>query len=156
MPLSSLLRHAAAGEAERLKVQVRRAIQSLVVMLVVALLMVTALVFVMVGAYQSLALRLPPWQAGCLVALGTALASLLLLLLVSRRGRSARSVPPRRRPPAASLSEEDVEAVAELGASAGDFMRRRRPRGVELTAAAFLVGLVSSWVSSRRRPRPPD
>ncbi len=153
MPLSSLLRHAAAGEAERLKAQVRTAIQSLVVMVVVAMLMVTALVFVMVGAYQSLALTLPPWQAGCLVALGTALVSLLLLLLVSRRGRR---VPPRRRQPAASYSEEDIEAVAELGVSAGEFMRRRRPRGVELTAAAFVVGLVSSWASSRRRPRPPD
>jgi hypothetical protein len=145
--LPQALRDAAATQGAQVKYQVRAAVRQLVILLVVALLLVCALLFLMTGAYHSLNETLPAWQAGGLVALGAIGAALLFLALTSLGGRQPRPRPRIRRGEASTADRDAQEALAEV---AGDFLRDNRPTGLDLTLAAFLVGLITSRSRSRR------
>jgi hypothetical protein len=144
------LRDVASLETDRVKAQVRAAVRSLVLGLVAGILLLVAIVFALTGAYASLSVHMPSWQAGGVVGLGTLVVCLVLLLL-SKSGGGRPAPRPRRgnRGPRA----EDLEASAELGAAARDFVRDHRPTGLELTLAAFVLGLVASRGSRRRKDR---
>lgn len=136
-----------------MKAQVRAALRSMMLGIVAGIFLIIAMVFALVGVYGSLSVHMPPWQAGGWVALGALAVCFLLLLMARSGGRRApaarRGAPRVRRPEA-----EDLEATAELGAAAStaarDFVRAYRPSGLELSLAAFIVGMV---VSRGRRPR---
>ncbi|MFW6093823.1 MAG: hypothetical protein ACODAC_07610 [Pseudomonadota bacterium] len=147
-----------AAQTERLKSLLRVLLVVLVLTVLVLLLLLMALVFVMLGVYQSLEAVLPAWQAGVMLGLGVLLLCLLVvafgMLAVRRQAAPEPEPEPEselRQQPVSGTGEPDLDAVVELGASAGRYLSGHRPHGVELTAAAFLVGLVSSLVSRRRR-----
>lgn len=152
MSWTSFVREAASVETGRLKAQARAAIRSVVLSMVAAVFLVIGVVFALVGAYASLSELMEPWQAGGLVGLGALAICFLLLAMANSSGRSQqrRPRPPRTRSPSA----EDLEATAEMGAAAStaarDFVEQNRPTGLQLTLAAFVVGMIAS-----RRPRRP-
>lgn len=148
MPLKGMFRELAAAETARMKQQLRGLVVALMLTLSAGVLLLAGLAFAMLGAYQSLAERLPSWQAGGLVALGALVVCLLLLALAGRGGRK-RPPPPPRRPLGRSL---EADEAAEIGAAAGEALQRHRPRGIDLGIAAFVVGLMMS--RSSRRPPP--
>jgi uncharacterized membrane protein YdfJ with MMPL/SSD domain len=169
LALSSFLRGIVAGEADRLKQEVRAAIRAGVraVLLVGAalFLLLSSLLFVMLGAYHSMAFVLPPWLAGVIVALGAVAMALLLLALVLMGGRRRRTRRERaemeRLAEAQASRREDLRTAVELGASASavaggaarEFLRSHRPSGYGLATSAFVAGLVAARVSGRRPPR---
>jgi len=148
--LSSLLRQAAAAQADEVRRALRAALLALVLMLFAALLLLAGLGFLLLGAYQSLAAELPSWKAGGLVALGTLLVCVILLSLAGRQGRRRAPSQRRERREASERSSTAAEHDAvEAGAAAGEMLRRHRPSGVELGIAALVAGLVASRVSPR-------
>lgn len=149
MRLSRALREAASIQGAQVKHQLRAAVRMLVILLVVALLLVCALVFLMTGAYHSLNETLPDWQAGALVALGAVVVALLLLAVGSLSGR--RPARPRR-PPPADRGDPGPPPGDPLAEAATDFLRHNRPTGLDLTIAAFVVGLLASRSRGTRRP----
>ncbi|MFU8817258.1 MAG: hypothetical protein ACNA7W_18065 [Pseudomonadales bacterium] len=165
MSLLSVVRDSAASEVDRVKRQVRAAVRAAVLLLVAAVVLMVSLVFVMLGAYESMAEELPRWQAGALVGLGAVVFCLLLLALAKlgggrRASRSSRRAAQARAEAASSSRSEDIQAAVELGAAASaaaggaarDFMRRHRPSALDLAVSAFVVGLVASRAT---RPKPP-
>jgi membrane protein implicated in regulation of membrane protease activity len=149
--LSSLLRRAAAAQADEVRRQLRAVLLALTLLLLAALLLLAGLGFLLLGAYQSLAAELPSWQAGGLVALGTLFVCLLLLALAGRQGRrraAPKPGPEQPRPGDRYGTGAEHDAV-EAGAAAGEMLRRHRPSGVELGIAALVAGLVASRVSRR-------
>jgi hypothetical protein len=171
----NFLRELVAGEADRLKYQarvlVRTAARKAVLVCGALVLLLTGLLFVMLGAYHSLARDLEPWQAGGVVALGAAAVALLLLGLASLGGggsqRRRDRQEARRRELAAAERREELQAAVELGAAAStaagsaarDFLRSHRPSTFNVALSAFLAGLVASRASRRsppaRSPLPP-
>lgn len=164
MALSLLLRRAAAAQANEIRRHLRAALLALVLMLTAALVLIFGLAVLMLGAYQSLAVTLPSWQAGALVALGAIALCLILLLLAfsgqrrPRGGSGRRSSPDGARDDAAEAGafqergrrpRTAEHAAVDLGSAAGEMIRRHRPSGVELGIAALVAGLVASQVSRR-------
>jgi hypothetical protein len=149
---SGFIRATAAAEAARVRAQARAAVRSLVLVLLAAVVLLIGVVFALAGIYDSLAVQMPSWQAGAIVAVGAFAVCLLLLLLANRSG--SRPPPPPAVPPPRHPTAEELEATAELGAAAStaarDFVRKHGPSVLQLAAAAFVVGLVAS-----RRTRPP-
>ncbi len=144
------IRDIAASEVERAKAQVRAAIRGLVLTMVAIVFLLIGVVFTLAGTYATLTDSLPGWQAGGIIGLGTLVACLVLLMAARLAGSRASRQPPAPRRPSA----DDLEATAELGAAASsaarDLVRDYRPSGLELTLAAFVVGMV---FSRRRRRR---
>lgn len=140
----SFVREAASAEAERVRAQVRAAVRSAVLALLAGVILLVGIVFALAGLYGSLAERMPDWQAGGWIGLGTLVICLLLLLMAKRGSPPARPPAPRVSRPQA----EDLEATAELGAAAStaarEFVRTHRPSGIDLTIAAFVVGMIAS------------
>lgn len=165
MSLLSIVRDSAAAEVDRVKRQVRAAVRAGVRMSIAAIVLLVSLVFVMLGAYESLALELPRWQAGALVALGAVVFSVLLLALGSMGGRRSqrreRAVQARGRVPASR--NDDLQTAVEMGAAASaaaggaarDFLRSHRPSFLDLAVSAFVAGLVASRATRRKQPREP-
>jgi len=167
--LSRLLRETVAGEVDRAKLELRSAAVTAVrafLLVGTALgLLVASLLFVMLGAYHSMALELQPWLAGVLVAMGAVVFALLLLWLAARSGRRRRSrrarAEARRRAEAEAARREELQAAVEMGAAATtaagnatrEFLRSHRPSSFNLAVSAFVAGLVASRVSGRRGPR---
>jgi Kef-type K+ transport system membrane component KefB len=167
-----MIRQAASGEAarlgERVKTEIRALVKALVLLMVAGVLLLAGLIFLLLGAYETLALHMPAWQAGGLVALGTLLVCLLLVAMAGsgrsgRRGGAAGARAPTGAGAAAAAAEEAraeaavrAQSAAELGAAAGDFVRSHRPSGLDLTVGAFVAGLLASRSSARRRQTPPE
>jgi membrane protein implicated in regulation of membrane protease activity len=166
LALSSFLRGIVAGEADRLKQEARAAVRAGVraTLLVCAalFLLLTSLLFVMLGAYDSMAFVVPHWLAGVIVALGAVAMALLLLAIAamgSRRRRSRRErAEARRIAEAEAVRREELQAAVELGASASaaagsaarEFLRTHRPSSFGLTVSAFVAGLVAARATGRR------
>jgi uncharacterized membrane protein len=148
-----LVQEALATATSDLKQKVRGALRSLVFALVAGAVLLLGLIFLLVGAYQSMAENMPAWQAGAVIALA-ALVVAALLVLLSRVGRGRR----RERARVLVRDEEirvqrdqiDQVVAAELGASVWELLKRRRPRALEMTVASFVAGLLMSRRERRR------
>jgi MFS family permease len=164
-----LLRETVAAEVDRGKREVRRAVLVAVrsFLLVGAALgmLLASLLFVMLGAYHSMVLEMPPWLAGVVVAAGALIVALLLLWLAALSGRRRRSRRVRAEARDRALEDaarrEELQAAVEMGAAASaaagtaarDFLSSHRPSSFSLTVSAFVVGLVMSRMSGRRESR---
>lgn len=146
-----LMRRLVEIQTSRLKADLEAGVRSVMLLLAATLLLVAGVVMLMVGAYVSLAMVLVPWQAAALVAL-VALLLAAVLYIFSRTG-GARGAHERQRMRRESITEEELEEAAELGAAASEFFRRYRPEGVDLTIAALVAGLVFSRAMRGRRRR---
>jgi cytochrome c biogenesis protein CcdA len=163
LSLLSIVRDSAASQVDQVKRQVRAAVRTAVLMSIAAIVLMVSLVFVMLGAYESMALQLPRWQAGALVGLGAVVFSLLLVALASIGGRRSqrRERAARARGRAVANRNEDLQAAVEMGAAASaaaggaarDFLRSHRPSLVDLAVSAFVAGLVASRATRRKQRR---
>jgi hypothetical protein len=114
---------------------------------VAGLLIVLGLVFAMIGIYESLALEMPRWQSGLIVGSGAVVLSGLLLVVFRQRGAGPgqQSASSRR---AASGGDDggapDLEDMVELAELITRVTTEHRPKGIDLTIAGFVAGLVAS------------
>ncbi|MGD8830408.1 MAG: hypothetical protein PVF57_07370, partial [Pseudomonadales bacterium] len=144
---SRVLREVVAAQAGEVRRRLYRMVLGTVLLAGVLLI---GLVFLLLGAYQSLAELLPTWQAGGLVALGALLICLLLLLLagLNRRYRVSRRGPQRR--------DTEPNQAAEIGASVGKMLSQYQFSGSEIGIAAFVIGLLVSRARTRDRSADSD
>lgn len=147
MDLSRVLREVVAAQAGEVRRRLYRMVLGTVLLAGVLLI---GLVFLLLGAYESLAEVLPTWQAGGLVALGALLICLLLLLLagLNRRYRVSRRRPQR--------PDTEPNQAAEMGASVGKMLSQYQFSGSEIGIAAFVIGLLVSRARSRNRSADSD
>jgi membrane protein implicated in regulation of membrane protease activity len=166
--LPGFLRGIVADEIDRLKDEARASVRAVVrgVLLVCAalFLLLVSLLFVMLGAYDSMSLVLPHWMAGVIVALASVVFALLLLAAAamgSRRRRSRRQrAEAQRIAEAEAKRREELQAAMELGASASaaagsaarEFLRSHRPTSFSLAVSAFVAGLVAARTTGGRAP----
>ena len=149
--VGQLLREAASTEAARLRASLGRLATSVMLAMVAGLVAIIGVVFLLVGAYQSLNHTLPPWQAGGLVAV--ALRPVIALLLAGRLALRSRGDSRQRR----QHSGEGLRAAAGQGRRAGEAMRHAGLRPVDLMLAAFVAGLATARSRrSRSRSRADD
>lgn len=116
---------------------------------VAALLIGLGLVFVMVGIYESLAVEMPRWQSGLIVGAGAVLLSGLLLLVFRQRGTAPASRESSRRRAGSRGGDDTTEAseledMVELAELITRVTTEHRPKGIDLTIAGFVAGLVAS------------
>ena len=137
-PILSLM----ATEVDRVRAELRAGMASSMLMLAAVLLVVAGVTLLMVGVYESLATTLPAWQAAGAASLGALVPS--AALLASGRMRRGSGHTGGRPNGDRSVTQEELEEAAELGAAASEFLRHYRPKGLELTTAALVAGLVFS------------
>ncbi|HSG91052.1 MAG TPA: phage holin family protein [Pseudomonadales bacterium] len=107
--------------------------------------------FFLFGAYDSLILTLPPWQAGGLVAVAALLLGWLILAVGRRQMAGRRAAPSSRDADEAAIAAEIRRAV-EQGIGAGERLSGSGPSAVDLALAAFVAGLVASRGIGGRKP----
>lgn len=158
MKLPQTLLGVASGQAEKVRQQVRAAARSALLIGIAAVLLLCGVLVLLLGFYQSLALYMPHWQAGGLVALGILLVCFVLLALANLTGRrGAPGTRPNRAAGAQRMGLSD-DPAAELGSAAGaaaeEALRNLKPSAVDMTVAAFVAGLLASRASrSEKRDR---
>jgi len=140
-----LLRSAVSRFEERAKA----ATFGVVIGCVAGLLIVLGLVFVMIGIYESMALEMPRWQSGLIVGAGAVVLSGLLLIVSRQRGAGSGQPPPAPRRPAGRRDDGDADAseledMLELAELITRVATDHRPKGIDLTIAGFVAGLVAS------------
>lgn len=116
---------------------------------VAGLLIVLGLVFAMMGIYESLALEMPRWQSGLIVGAGAVVLSGLLLVVFRQRGAGAGQQPPSSRRAASGRDDgptgaSELEDMVELAELITRVTTEHRPKGIDLTIAGFVAGLVAS------------
>lgn len=146
--LSRLLHDAVAAEAARLRGSLFHAALSLLLLAIAALVALLGMVFLLVGAYQSLAELVPAWQAGGIIAVAILIIA-GLLALVSRWRMSRRRVPPPTDPTISSVAKE-LRQTAERGVAAGEMLTVRSMKPFDRALAAFIAGLIVSRSVSAR------
>lgn len=148
--LSRLLHDTVAVEVARLRASLFSAAFSLLLLGIAALISLIGVVFLLLGAYQSLAEALPAWQAGGLTAIALLLIA-ALLVLVNRRRISVSRLPPPVEPPLSSVARE-LRQTAERGITAGEMLAGKAIKPFDLALVAFIAGLIVSKSVYPRRP----
>lgn len=137
-------------EVARLRASLVNAAFALLVLGIAALMSLIGVIFLLVGAYQSLAATLPAWQAGGLIA-GAVLLIAGLLIYVNRRRMSTRRLPSPAASPISSVAKE-LRQTAERGITAGEMLAGKGMKPLDLALAAFIAGLMVSKSVCLRRP----
>jgi membrane protein implicated in regulation of membrane protease activity len=153
-----LLKEALASVLADIKDTISRTLRSFALLLIAAVLLLLGLLFLMFGAYESLSANFAPWQAGAMIALAVLVVALLLVILSKAAGPGSRKGSARARQSKVQAESQrspdtDVQAAvaAEIGASIGEVLRRRRPRALEVVVAAFIAGMLFSRRDGRPR-----
>ncbi len=140
--LAQLARGLVATEADRLKLGLFRVGSALLMLAIAAVILLTGVVFLLFGIYQSLLQYTSPWAAGGIITLASLLIAALLLFAARRQlsiGRRASGVVS----PALAEASEELRQATERGIRAGEEIKRGL-RPIDLVLSAFIAGMVVS------------
>lgn len=142
-----------AVEKAKLRQSLSRSLLATALALFAALALLEGLMLVLVGAYSSLILTMPPWAAGLWVG-GTLILLSLVLLAVTLRAPGRRERPPAM--PALDtrrLAEPPppVDAPALLKAAAAEIIDRTHLKPANIALGALVAGLVLGASPGLRR-----
>jgi hypothetical protein len=157
--LHALLEEFLAAERERLRRGLSRLILLLCVVGSALVVLIAAVVFALMGAYQTLLGTMAPWQAGLWIASSLLVLGIVLLLLARLSGRSRRRPAPPPVEAAGAAGAAPAGAAAErAGAAAGEFTRRAAQWAshspvsrLDLTLGALVAGFALGKIRSARR-----